>query len=441
MMSLYRETIYALSSGGLPSGVAVIRLSGCHVRGVLEALCGQVPEARKATLRWIRDRNNQAIDQGLVVFFEAPHSFTGEDCGELHVHGGRAVVKATLDILSKFPGLRHAEPGEFSRRAFANGKLDLVEIEGLADLIRAETEMQRVMALQQADGGLSSRYRAWSSRLTRARALIEAELDFSDEADVPGSVSDSVWSDMAALSAEIGAHIATAKISEIIRDGYRVVIAGPPNSGKSSLINLLSNRDVAIVSDIAGTTRDVLSVDLDIGGYAVRISDTAGLRQTEDPIEREGVLRSERSIREADLVLMLRDVSDEGPEPEPVEGSKALRIITKIDLLSNGGVGTGELGISTVTGEGIDSLVKQISICLQQDVNAHSQAQSVRTRHVDLLRMARAEIERALAESGSGIEIRAEYLRRAGHFLGKITGSVDVEDLLDVVFSEFCVGK
>lgn len=441
MTTSHQDTIYAISSGSVPSGVAVLRISGSRAHVVLAELCGELPEPRKACLRWIRDRNKIAIDQALILLFSQPHSFTGEDCVEFHVHGGRAVVAAMLRLLSGFDGLRHAEPGEFSRRAFENGKLDLVELEGLADLVSSETEMQRRLAVTQAEGGLSETYDDWARRLTRARALIEAELDFADESDVPGSVSDQVWVDVAQVAGEMAGHIAGAGISEIIRDGFTVVLAGPPNSGKSSLLNYLAKRDVAIVTDVAGTTRDVLSVDLDIGGYAVRILDTAGLRNTEDPVEREGIKRSHKSIREADLVVFLKEADDHAPFPEfhgLQPGASVLNVVTKADLFAKN-AHSKDIWISTRDGYGIDSLVERIAELLQERIGGNASAIPLRARHVELLRQCANEI--GIALNGTALEFRAENLRRALHFLGKITGSVDVEDLLDVIFSEFCIGK
>lgn len=436
-------TIFALSSGGLPSGVAVIRISGPECRAAVMQLCGAVPAARHASLRSIRDRNGEAIDQGLVLFFPAPNSFTGEDCAELQIHGGRATVAAVLAELGSIGGLRMAEPGEFSRRAFLNGRMDLVEVEGLADLIAAETEMQRRLAAEQASGGLSRLYDSWAKRLTHARAMIEAELDFADEDDVPGSVSASIWSDMHTLAQDIFNHIDGARAGEIVRDGLKVVIAGPPNSGKSSLLNYLAQRDVAIVTDVPGTTRDVLHVDLDIGGYVVRLYDTAGLRETDDVVEREGIRRTHLSLEQADLVLLLseNDTTDWigllGNFTGPI-----LRVRTKSDLfdetLPNSPV---NVMISTKSGVGIDQLIDRMSEHLPSLDVGGSLALPTRERHWIGLETCRHHIQAALDNAAAGLDIQAEHLRLAGHALGRITGRVDVENLLDVIFSEFCIGK
>ncbi|WP_438753338.1 tRNA uridine-5-carboxymethylaminomethyl(34) synthesis GTPase MnmE [Pararhizobium sp. O133] len=437
------DTIYALSSGALPAGVAVIRISGPATAHMLRTLCGSVPTPRQATLRSIRNRNDDILDQGLILYFTAPASFTGEDCAELQVHGGRAVVDAILTELSAFPGSRHAEAGEFSRRAFHNGKLDLVEIEGLADLISAETEMQRRLAQEHSSGNLSALYRGWAKRLTHARAMIEAELDFADEDDVPGSVADRIWSDMRILGKEITEHLAGAGVAEIIRDGLKIVIAGQPNAGKSSLLNRLARRDVAIVTDIAGTTRDILSVDLSLAGFNVRLYDTAGLRETEDRVEREGIRRAHMTIEQADVILLLSDGPDDFASLAQYDGLKpVLRVGTKIDrnpVLWDKAVA--DVLISTVTDEGLDQLVDLVKRHLPDLSAKNAMALPSRRRHVNCLEQARSAIDMSLAKFNSGLDIQAEYLRQASNALGRITGRVDVEDLLDVIFSEFCIGK
>ncbi|MCP8895854.1 tRNA uridine-5-carboxymethylaminomethyl(34) synthesis GTPase MnmE [Shinella daejeonensis] len=441
---MQQDTIFALSSGGLPSGVAVIRISGPATGAVLETICGQIPPARQATLLSIRNRNGERLDRGLVLFFPGPASFTGEDSAELQVHGGRATVKAILDALSDLPLLRAAEAGEFSRRAFLLGKMDLVAVEGLADLIAAETEMQRRLAAEHASGGLSRLYETWARRLTHARAMIEAELDFSDEDDVPGSVATTIWHDMTELRQEIINHLSGADLGEIVRDGLKVVIAGPPNAGKSSLLNHLARRDVAIVTDIPGTTRDVLHVDLDLGGFAVRLYDTAGLRDTEDLIEQEGIRRARRSLADAHLVLLLSDcpaVTDWQDLIGDYTGA-LLRIGTKSDRSDRDWrKSSADVVISTRTGDGIATLLQRIQDHLPDLSMALALALPTRRRHIESLQLVVAEISRALESDALELDIRAEHLRSAGQALGRITGRVDVENLLDVIFSEFCIGK
>ncbi|TCU23706.1 tRNA modification GTPase trmE [Rhizobium azibense] len=434
------DTIYALSSGAVPSGVAVIRLSGVKTRDAVEMLAGDVPPPRLASLRTIRLRNGSTIDSGLVLFFPSPASFTGEDSAEFQLHGSRAVINALFEELEAIDGVRMAAEGEFSRRAFDNGKLDLVEIEGLADLIAAETEMQRRLAVEHSQGKLSRLYDSWAERLTRARALIEAELDFADEDDVPGSVSELVWTDIGRLQAELKSHLTHAQAGEIIRDGFKVVIAGAPNAGKSTLMNALARREVAIVTDIAGTTRDVLHVDLDINGFLVKLYDTAGLREAKGRVEKEGIRRAEQVIAEASLVLYLEDMTKATHGVAPITNTEVLRVGTKADISAGDGSGPYDLTISAVTDAGLVTLRAAIAERLEQQVNSHNLAIPSRKRQKDSLAECLGAIEAALAEP-AGLDIKAENLRIAGNALGRITGRVDVENLLDVIFSEFCIGK
>ncbi len=440
-MAIVNETIYALSSGGLPAGVAVVRISGSLALPIAECLAGSLPAPRQATLKTIRTRNGLTIDRGLLLIFPAPASFTGEDCAEIQVHGSKAVVNALLDELSSFDQCRLAEHGEFSRRALENGKMDLVEVEGLADLISAETEMQRRLALEHAAGGLSGLYNAWADRLTRARALIEAELDFADEDDVPGSVSEMVWADMKKLAAELSDHLAGADLGEIIRDGLKVVIAGPPNAGKSSLMNALAKREVAIVTDIAGTTRDVLHVDLNIEGFAVKLYDTAGLRETDEVVEREGIRRALRTVADADLVLSLAEIGGSPQLNFPGFSGKVATVGTKADLHRDADNGIYDVRISSTTGAGLTELHHLLRQDLQDRSGSLSLALPSRVRHRTLLKESLDAVSLALAAVDMGLDIRAEHLRQAATSLGRITGRVDVEDLLDVIFSEFCIGK
>jgi tRNA modification GTPase len=440
LMLSSRETIFALSSGSVPSGVAVIRLSGPQVADVLTGMIGTLPIPRIAELRTIRTRNGQPIDSGLVIFFPAPRSFTGEDCAEFQVHGGQAVVKALYDELKEFGGVRTALPGEFSRRAFENAKLDLVEIEGLADLIAAETEMQRRLAVEQSSGRLSRQYDSWAERLTKGRALIEAELDFADEDDVPGSVSETVWADMSLLQEEISLHLSDADAGEIIRDGFKVVIAGAPNAGKSSLMNALARREVAIVTDIAGTTRDILQVDLNIDGFLVKLYDTAGLRLTEEPVEKEGIRRARDILAQADLRIYVEDVSAPDVANRSTSHEENLFIGTKGDLPQQHRFSY-DLIVSSKTGVGLGQLRALISDRLKGRVQPHSLAIPTRARHRDSLAQCLAALEMAVSGRHLALDLRAEELRLASTALGRITGRVDVENLLDIIFSEFCIGK
>ncbi|WP_377299136.1 tRNA uridine-5-carboxymethylaminomethyl(34) synthesis GTPase MnmE [Rhizobium sp. SGZ-381] len=431
------DTIFALSSGATPSGVAVVRLSGPDAFTAGRTLTS-FPPGRAMALRSIRRRNGELIDKGLVLSFPGPASFTGEDCLEFQLHGGRAVVAALQSELLAL-GLRPAEAGEFTQRAFNNGKMDLVEVEGLGDLISAETEMQRRLAIEQSAGGLSRQYGEWAERLTRCRALIEAELDFADEDDIPGSVSDQVWRQVEAIQRQVSGQILATEKAGAVRDGFKVVIAGPPNAGKSSFLNAISKRDVAIVTDIAGTTRDILHVDLDLDGFLVRFYDTAGLRETTDIIEREGVRRARQAIAEADLVLHLTEIDSQAQQSLDLASDiPILHVGTKKDKGASADRSF-DLLISTKTGEGLDDLRQAILARVRDNWAAVSASGAGRLRH--LAHLQRASHFMAEALSGAELDLRAESLRLAAEELGRITGRVDVEDLLDVIFSEFCIGK
>lgn len=438
-------TIFALSSGAVPAGIAVVRISGPQVQAVLETLIDSVPEPRKARLASISGADGSPIDCGLVLFFAGPHSFTGEDVAELHVHGGRAVVSAVLARLGELPGLRPAEAGEFTRRAFLNGRVDLTEVEGLSDLILAETEAQRRQAVRQASGALRQVFDGWRSRLVRARAMVEAELDFADEEDVPGSVSELAWGEAARIATEIAENLDDRHRGERLRDGAEVVLLGPVNAGKSSLINALARRDVAIVSSEAGTTRDLIEVRLDVGGYPFTLVDTAGLREAEGAIEREGVRRARARAGAADVVLALHDVSA-GPTIAPVDGAAVvIRVGTKIDRVDSAGerallAKEFDVLVSSATGEGLDRLLDCL-LAFARDGMAPGEASLItRERHRAALASCHAALVRS-GDSGLPLELRAEELRRASDELGRLTGRIDVEDLLDVIFRDFCIGK
>lgn len=436
----HHDTIFALSSGRLPSGVAVVRASGPKVRFIIETIIDTGIEPRYAAYKTFRSRNGDAIDRGLTLFFPGPHSFTGEDCVEFHLHGGIAVVEKLLQELGELDGCRIAEAGEFTRRAFTNGKMDLTIAEGLADLIAAETEGQRRLALQVASGAQRQLYTEWRQRLVRARAFIEAELDFADESDVPGSVSDRVWRSLQALHKEIELHIASGKRAAMLRDGLHVVIAGAPNAGKSSLLNFLAGREVAIISDEAGTTRDLLEVKLDLNGIPVYVTDTAGLRETESAVEKIGIERARERASEADLILLLEDMSDPIDASLDEAGVEIWRIGTKADL-----AGTQNdrwtLQISIKDGSGLEELLTKLQSFAEERIGQINDAVPTRQRHINLLRSTLSEIEIAATRDDLPLELRAENMRRASQYLGRITGDVDVEEILDVIFSQFCIGK
>lgn len=439
------DSIVALSSGRLPAGVAVLRISGPQTRFVVETIAGGMVKQRAAVLRKLRAPDGAVLDSGLVVFFPGPASFTGEDVAEFHVHGGRAVVARMLEIISGFDGVRHAEPGEFTRRAFLNGKLDLVETEALADLINAETEAQRRFAIRNAEGVQSDLYMSWRRRLIHARAMIEAEIDFADEDDIPGSVSDTVWSDVKAMIGEIDRHIAGFHAAEIIRDGFEVVILGAPNAGKSSLFNALTRRDAAIVTDEPGTTRDLLEVTMDLGGLRVRLTDTAGLREAPGKVEAIGIEKARAKADRADLLLLLEDAvspQDIGPLPGM---APLLRVGTKLDLLDERAAGDltarYDLVISVVNGIGVEALLAEIGRRAADAAGDVGDVLPSRLRHVELLSDANRHLLEAIDGHATGQELRAEELRLAADRLGRIVGSIDVEDMLDVIFGQFCIGK
>lgn len=442
------DTIFALSSGHGRSGVAVIRLSGPNTTAAIEALAGPVPPPRSATLRQLSDPSSgDPIDRGLVLFFPAPQSFTGEDVAELHVHGGPAVIQGVVEALAGLPGLAAAEPGAFARRAFDNGKLDLTEVEGLADLIDAETRAQRLQALRQSGGELGKLYEEWRGALTRALALVEAALDFSDEADVPVEVDSQARPVVAALLSSVREHLDDARVGERLRNGFIVVLAGAPNAGKSSLMNVLAKRDVAIVSEEAGTTRDVLEVHLDLEGLPVTILDTAGIREAEGAIEREGVERALARAASADLVVWLVDALSpqwELPADMTRSGVPVMTVLNKIDV-GQASIGRGEGEgfelISVKTGAGVDALTGVLGRHVSEGLSPGEAPVITRARHRRELETVREALQQFLDGGTSELELRAEELRTAAQALGRITGRVDVEDILGEIFAGFCIGK
>ncbi|WP_027162835.1 tRNA uridine-5-carboxymethylaminomethyl(34) synthesis GTPase MnmE [Mesorhizobium sp. WSM1293] len=439
------DSIVALSSGRLPAGVAVIRISGPQTRFAIETIAGAMVKDRVAVLRRFKAPDGTLLDTGLVVFFPGPASFTGEDVAEFHVHGGRAVVARMLETIGGFDGVRHAEPGEFTRRAFLNGKIDLVETEALADLVNAETEAQRRFAVLNAQGVQSELYLGWRRRLIHARAMIEAEIDFADEDDVPGSVSDTVWSDVRTMIDEIDRHIAGFRAAEIIRDGFEVVILGAPNAGKSSLFNALARRDAAIVTDEPGTTRDLLEVTLDLQGLRVRLIDTAGLRDAAGKVEAIGIEKARAKAHGADLLLLLQDVADPRDVGSLPAVAPTLRVGTKLDLIESGAAsevaGGYDLVISVKDGTGVEALLAEIGRRAAEIAGRSGDILPSRLRHVELLGEANRHLRLAMDDRAVGQELRAEELRLAADRLGRIVGAIDVEDMLDVIFSQFCIGK
>ena len=507
-----RDTIFALSSGRPPAAIAVVRISGPRAGDALKALGVKVPEGRKAGLARVRDpRSGEIIDEALALFFPGPNSETGEDTAELQLHGGRAVIAATMEALGQIEGLRPAEAGEFTRRAFENGKLDLTAVEGLADLVAAETEGQRRQAFRQMKGALGGRAEEWRQKLIQALALVEARIDFSDEADVPEDLVAPALAMARELAAEIEAALADGRRGERLREGLVVAIAGPPNAGKSTLLNRIAQREAAIVSPHAGTTRDVIEVHLDLNGWPVTLLDTAGMRETGDPVEMEGVRRAHARAAAADLVLWVEDASEGsggGAAPASKPGlatsefadqaiearwTPAIWLVrNKIDLVKgvdkrNELAGRPKLRneaniqvllrsesightnaslrnmvnevltdrnesefnkseatfeISASSGEGFGALLLALMRRAEDFLAGAESALVTRARHRRALQDALAALKRALAPDVAGHEdLLAEELRTAAHAVGRLTGRVDVEDILDVIFRDFCIGK
>ncbi len=449
-----RSTIYALSSGRPPAAIAVVRISGSLAGPVLEKLIGRVPKPRKAALVRVRDPGNgETIDEALALWFPAPRSETGEDVAELQLHGGQAVIAGVLDALGRIDGCRMAEPGEFTRRAFENGQLDLTAVEGLADLIAAETPAQRKQAFRQLKGLIGDRAEAWRHRLIGALALVEARIDFADEADVPEDLIGPAVHAAQQLRSEIVEALAGGGRGERLREGLVVAIAGPPNAGKSTLLNRLARRDVAIVSPYPGTTRDVIEVHLDLDGYPVTLLDTAGIRDSAEPVEQEGVRRARERAADADLVLWVIDGSAEdrrGFPEKKLDASKIWLVVNKIDLTPSRGRGAVKneyqfiCSISASTGAGMDLLLGRLAGFAGEYFATVEAGIVTRARHRHLFEETVAALDRALAEAakpGEHEELVAEELRSAATALGRVTGRVDVEDILDVIFRDFCIGK
>ncbi len=455
-MTPRRETIFALSSGRPPAAIAVVRICGPSARIALEKLIGRVPQPRQAALARVRDpASGEMIDEGLALWFPGPRSETGEDMAELQLHGGHAVIAGVLDALGRIEGCRPAEAGEFTRRAFANGRLDLTAVEGLADLIAAETPAQRRQAFRQLKGLIGDRAEAWRQQIIEALALVEARIDFADEADVPEDLVNPALHAARRLRAEVAAALAGSGRGERLRDGLVVAIAGPPNAGKSTLLNRLARREAAIVSPHAGTTRDVIEVHLDLDGYPVTLLDTAGIRDSADPVEQEGVRRARERAAAADLVLWVIDASavggDRGEIDKNIAESDIWEINNKLDLVvdklcirseSRSDNDPVTFAISAADGTGMDALVAVLATYARDYFSATESAIVTRARHRRALEETVSALDRALSEGESGQEeLIAEDLRAAATALGRLTGRVDVEDILDVIFRDFCIGK
>ena len=481
-MTTPHDTIFALSSAPGRGGVAVLRVSGPGAaRGLLNLSRRKtLPPSHKASLiKLIDNVSRETLDHALVIYFAAPASFTGEDVVEYHVHGGPAVINSVLEALSHQPAHRMATPGEFTRRAFENGKMDLTEAEAVADLIHAETHAQKLQALSQMEGGLSAIYEGWTERLKNTLAHLEADIEFPDE-DLPEGITPEITDAIGKLLSELTAHLSDNRRGERLRDGLRLAIIGAPNAGKSTLINALTRRDIAIVSDIAGTTRDVIEAHLDLGGYPVIIADTAGLRPDQidatdhDKIESEGIRRALDRAKNADLKILLFDATQETPDTHTLNllDDAALLVINKVDchpealalkdLLSElssrrkpGSRATNDqipdqvrddekgrndiICISAKSGAGLTALESALIARIETLLGSRETPSLTRRRHREALEDARQSLTRA--SSAPLPELLAEDLRLATRALGRITGRVDVEDLLDVIFRDFCIGK
>ena len=439
-MSVDKDTIFALSSGQGRSGVAVIRLSGLQTRFVFEIITGlSHPKPRHAYLRALRDKKGKIIDSALVLFFENPCSFTGEDCAEFHIHGGRAVIKSFLNCLSEFENCRMAQAGEFTRRALANGKIDLLQAEALADLIDAETEAQRDLAIKGQSGRLRREIEDLRQNLLDSMALVEAGIDFSDEGDVSLELTVHIKQVIDSAKKRLKTLIAGYEASERLRRGLRVVLSGAVNAGKSTLINALAGRDVAIVSPIPGTTRDQIEVHLDLNGWPVTIIDTAGLRQTSDEIEIEGIRRRGEAIEKADIVLNLIPVDDSRDEESDYDSSPLqINIITKADL--DVPFNTKKIYISAKTGAGLDVLLQRLTFEAERLMKIEDAPVISHLRQKTGLSNALIALERC--EDYLQIpELLSEELRFISVTLNMLIGSIDDEDVLGQIFSRFCIGK
>lgn len=439
-----RDTIFALSSGLPPAGVAIVRMSGPGARAALAVMCGSVPAPRLATLMDVREPGTgERLDRALVLSFPAPASFTGEDVAELHLHGGRAVVGGVLRALGTLPGLRLAEPGEFTRRAFERGRIDLTEAEGLADLVAAETAAQRRQALDQAGGSIRERYDRWSERLTDIRAGLEAEIEFSEEDATAGFWAERGRQATVQLRDEILAALRRSAGAEKIREGFVAVILGPPNAGKSTLLNALAGREVAIVTAEPGTTRDLIEVPLDLGGLPVTLVDTAGLRElATSAVEREGIRRAQARAAGADLLIALGDGSGAGGQAA-ADPQRVLRVAAKADLLDQAARarlgGQVDLIVSAWTGEGLDQLAAAIGERIRARAALPEAPVVTRERHRHALEACAAELDGA--GRASEAEVVSEHLRLAARSLERLAGRVDVEDVLGSIFAQFCIGK
>ena len=443
MSQNFEDTILALATGSLHAATALIRISGNAASTTANILGFKLQKQRLASVAILKD-GERKLDEALVIFFKGPRSYTGEDVMELHVHGGRAVIEAVINTLQKQGGFRIAEPGEFTKRAVLNGKMDLTKAEGINDLIQAETEAQRVQSFAQVDGALSEIAFGWREKAIKIAAHVEAYIDFPDE-EIPESTLTSLGDEMCVLIRDIEKGLNDGRRGEILREGFRVAVIGPPNAGKSTLVNWLSKRPVSIISEQPGTTRDVLEASLDLGGYPVIIADTAGLRASTDPIENEGIKRAQEWAKTANSRLILLEPSTEAGFLERLKPNPEcdLVVLNKIDLLPRDFKKEQTLAISLKDEIGLDKLLNGLKKIVSKSMVGQEPPVITRTRHREALQSCLNSIKSAKTAllSDEEPEIVAEELRAATKSLGRVVGAVDVEDLLDVVFGDFCIGK
>ena len=443
MSQNFEDTILALATGSLHAATALIRISGNAASTTANILGFKLQKQRLASVAILKD-GERKLDEALVIFFKGPRSYTGEDVMELHVHGGRAVIEAVINTLQKQGGFRIAEPGEFTKRAVLNGKMDLTKAEGINDLIQAETEAQRVQSFAQVDGALSEIAFGWREKAIKIAAHVEAYIDFPDE-EIPESTLASLGDEMSVLIRDIEKGLNDGRRGEILREGFRVAVIGPPNAGKSTLVNWLSKRPVSIISEQPGTTRDVLEASLDLGGYPVIIADTAGLRASTDPVENEGIKRAQEWAKTANSRLILLEPSTEAGFLERLKPNPEcdLVVLNKIDLLPRDFKKEQTLAISLKDETGLDKLLNGLKKIVSKSMVGQEPPVITRTRHREALQSCLNSIKSAKTAllSDEEPEIVAEELRAATKSLGRVVGAVDVEDLLDVVFGDFCIGK
>ena len=437
------DTIYAVSSGPGKAGIAVIRMSGPQAGEAVRALAGGLPKSRQAVVRTLSEpRSGEVLDRAVLLWLPGPKSVTGEDVAEFHVHGSAAVIAGLFAALNTIRGLRPAEPGEFTRRAFANGRMDLVEAEGLADLLNARTSKQRQQAVHHLLGHASTVYEDWRLKLLAILARVEAAVDFIEEEGVAEAALTSVRSDIAALAETMASALATAGQAAAIRNGVKVVLAGLPNTGKSSLLNALAKREAAIVSKHPGTTRDVIEVSVEIEGLAVMLTDTAGLREdTPDEVETIGIAKTHRELDSADLIVWVSSPDVEGSDRFWAGLRPSLRVLNKMDLLGLNPVCSTGVAISARSGEGVPEMITELARLVREKYGQVNDPVIVRDRQKQAVMESIRHLNDSVLHGPSQLELVAEDLRKAARSLARITGRIDVEDLLAAIFSEFCIGK